>query len=192
MSVKPVQERPQEIVSSDESLSPKLPCQFQNITFTPNFSNNNNYMTKDDEENDDYIPQDRLQCGEVLGEGEFGSVYKGTYTMKNGQVVDVALKTLRNEQIGANRGSFLSEAQVMMKLNHHCIVKLIGLSFGQPLLMVQELVALGSLLDYIIKNREKINPNLEFKIWAAQIACGELCFFFIQFHSSFFSRYLGF
>lgn len=39
-------------------------------------------------------------------------------------------------------------------------------------MMVQELVALGSMLDYILENQEKINPNFELKIWAAQIACG--------------------
>lgn len=39
-------------------------------------------------------------------------------------------------------------------------------------MMVQELVALGSMLDYIIENQDKINPNFELKIWASQIACG--------------------
>ncbi|KAJ8947101.1 hypothetical protein NQ318_002460 [Aromia moschata] len=60
----------------------------------------------------------------------------------------------------------------MMKLQHHCVVKLIGLSHGPSLLMVQELVPLGSILQYIVIHKEKINPNCEFKIWAAQIACG--------------------
>ncbi|KAJ8976560.1 hypothetical protein NQ317_014213 [Molorchus minor] len=84
----------------------------------------------------------------------------------------VAIKTLHSEQIETNRDAFLSEAQVMMKLKHHCIVKLIGLSLGQSLLMVQELVLLGSILQYIDINKDRINPNYEFKIWAAQIACG--------------------
>lgn len=60
----------------------------------------------------------------------------------------------------------------MMKLNHHCIVKLIGLSPGPPLMMVQELVNIGSMLAYLIEHRSNINPDYEFKIWAAQIACG--------------------
>lgn len=131
-------------------------------------------MTNDNEEG--YIPLERLKLGKVIGEGEFGSVYQGTYTKRNGEAIKVAIKTLRNEQIETNRGAFLCEAQVMMKLNHHCVVKLIGLSIGRPLLMVQELVALGSMLQYIILHKDRINPNYEFKIWAAQIACGE-CFF---------------
>lgn len=86
--------------------------------------------------------------------------------------MNVAIKTLRNEHMEANRDAFLSEAQVMMKLDHHCVVKLIGLSLGPPLLMVQELVTLGSMLSYLIQNVGQINPSYEFKIWAAQIACG--------------------
>lgn len=97
----------------------------------------------------------------------------GSYTKKNGELMKVAIKILHNEQMETNRGAFLSEAQVMVKLNHHCIVKLIGLSLGPPLLMVQELVLLGSILQYIDMNKDKINPNYEFKIWAAQIACGK-------------------
>ncbi|KAJ3639318.1 hypothetical protein Zmor_002683 [Zophobas morio] len=160
----------QDILNITESQSLKYPSQFQNIQFTTNFSNNNNYMTNENEE--DYIPLEQLHLGNVIGEGEFGSVYKGTYTKRNNEVINVAIKTLRNEQIETNRGAFLSEAHVMMKLNHHCVVKLIGLSVGRPLLMVQELVALGSMLHYIILYKDRINPDYEFKIWAAQIACG--------------------
>jgi tyrosine-protein kinase len=128
-------------------------------------------MTNENEE--DYISVQRLKMGNVIGEGEFGSVYQGTYVKKNGDEIDVAIKTLRNEQIETNREAFLSEASVMKKLNHHCVVKLFGLSsLGRSILMVQELVSLGSMLHYIILHKDLINPNYEFKIWAAQIACG--------------------
>jgi serine/threonine protein kinase len=169
LAVKP----PQDILNMSESLTLKsFPSQFQNITFTTNFSNNNNYMTNENEE--DYISVQRLKMGNVIGEGEFGSVYQGTYVKKNGDEIDVAIKTLRNEQIETNREAFLSEASVMKKLNHHCVVKLFGLSsLGRSILMVQELVSLGSMLHYIILHKDLINPNYEFKIWAAQIACGK-------------------
>lgn len=61
----------------------------------------------------------------------------------------------------------------MIRLRHHCIVKLIGICKGPPLMMVEELVPLGSMLDYIIANKGTINPKLELVIWAAQIACGK-------------------
>ena len=50
--------------------------------------------------------------------------------------VDVAIKTLHQEHVAANRDEFLREAKVMIGLNHHCIVRLIGVSKGPPLLMV--------------------------------------------------------
>lgn len=40
-------------------------------------------------------------------------------------------------------------------------------------MIVQELVSLGSLLDYLKTNADKINPKFELKIWASQIACGK-------------------
>lgn len=107
---------------------------------------------------------------------------EGTYINTNGEDTRVAIKTLHNESVDGNRrrDNFLSEAQVMMKLNHHCIVKLIGLSLGPPLCMVQELVPLGSMLTFIIQYKERININYEFKIWTAQIACGKFYLFWVN------------
>lgn len=145
---------------------------FPNLFFTSDLiataPNNNNYS----ENEDDYIPADRIKRGRLIGEGEFASVYEGTYAKNAAETLKVAIKILHNEQIDTNKGAFLSEAQVMMKLHHHCIVKLIGLCLSPQLLMVQELVPLGSLLHYLDANRDRINPDYEFKIWAAQIACG--------------------
>lgn len=39
-------------------------------------------------------------------------------------------------------------------------------------MIVQELVGLGSLLNYLLENSQTISPNSELKIWASQIACG--------------------
>ncbi|XP_018327039.1 tyrosine-protein kinase Shark [Agrilus planipennis] len=157
-----------------------LPSHLSTLKFTTqitpkSLNNNNNYVTEingDLLQNNSYIPPENLTLGKIIGEGEFGSVHEGMYVKNNGEQVKVAIKTLRNQHIDTNKGAFLSEAQVMMKLNHHCVVKLIGLSVGNSFFMVQELVALGSMLSYIICNKISINPDHEFKIWAAQIACG--------------------
>ncbi|KAK9889307.1 hypothetical protein WA026_004588 [Henosepilachna vigintioctopunctata] len=146
------------------------PSQFEQIKFKSNLTptvNNNNM-----DSNSDYIPIDRLSLGNQIGEGEFASVYEGSYTKPNREVIKVAIKTLRSEQVEMNKTAFLSEAHIMLRLNHHCIVKLLGLCKGQTLFMVQELMPLGSLLHYLYEHQEKINPNYEFKIWAGQIACG--------------------
>ena len=85
----------------------------------------------------------------------------------------MAIKTLRDDQVESNREEFLREARVMMKLQHPNIVQLVALCNGPPLMMVQELVALGSLLDYLLDHPHTISPRFEFPLWAGQIANGK-------------------
>lgn len=66
--------------------------------------------------------------GAVLGEGEFGSVHRGTYSPPGGATIPVAIKTLHSQHVDTNKDEFLREARVMMDLNHQCIVRLIGIS----------------------------------------------------------------
>ncbi|XP_051153972.1 tyrosine-protein kinase Shark [Leptopilina boulardi] len=119
-----------------------------------------------------FIPVDKLILGEVLGEGEFGAVYQGVYKSAPNIEEPVAIKTLRDSYNNATREEFLREAILMMTLNHHCIVKLIGFSEGPPLMMVQELVSLGSMLAYLLEFPDRVSPQYELKLWASQIACG--------------------
>lgn len=51
----------------------------------------------------------------------------------------MAIKTLREEHAFYDRDEFVREAYVMMGLNHPCVVKLIGISYGPPLSMVSTL-----------------------------------------------------
>ncbi|XP_075167012.1 SH2 ankyrin repeat kinase [Haematobia irritans] len=121
------------------------------------------------------IPSDCLKLESIIGEGEFGSVYRGFLTQRIGSELrkrEVAIKTLRDEHCRTNKQEFLREASVMIRLKHHCIVQLIGISKGETLMMVQELVPLGSMLHFILENKSKINPNYELKLWASQISCG--------------------
>ncbi|XP_062559479.1 tyrosine-protein kinase Shark isoform X2 [Armigeres subalbatus] len=134
-----------------------------------------------------FIPKESIVTQEVLGRGEFGYVYQGflkTCQLETdadqaaaaGQGLSdgtpIAVKQLVESHGKRNRVDFLREASVMIRLRHHCIVKLIGICKGPPLMMVEELVPLGSMLDYIIANKSTINSKIELVIWAAQIACG--------------------
>ncbi|XP_054269206.1 tyrosine-protein kinase Shark [Macrosteles quadrilineatus] len=120
---------------------------------------------------EEFIPSENLILEQPIGEGEFGSVYKGVYQTKEGFEEPVAIKTLRQEHVESNREEFVREAKIMMALRHHCIVRMIGLSEGPSLLMVQELVPLGSMLEFLQKNLQNVG-EYELKVWASQIACG--------------------
>ncbi|EFX72604.1 hypothetical protein DAPPUDRAFT_110578 [Daphnia pulex] len=120
------------------------------------------------------VTKEELELYDTLGEGEFGFVYRGSLRQSNGNSIPVAIKTLRDDQIESNREEFLREARVMMELRNPNIVRLIALCKGPPLMMVQELVALGSLLDYLLDHPHTISPQFEFPLWAGQIADGML------------------
>ncbi|XP_049874741.1 tyrosine-protein kinase Shark [Pectinophora gossypiella] len=120
----------------------------------------------------EFIPMTELTLGAVLGEGEFGSVLRATYSPPDGTPQQVAVKTLHMQHTDTNKKEFLSEAKVMMSLRHRSIVRLIGVSLGPPLAMVQELVPLGSLLEYLIRHPDKVSPGYELRLWACQVAAG--------------------
>ena len=91
----------------------------------------------------------------------------------SGVVKDVAIKALSNESIEPGQSEeFLAEARVMMDLNHHCVVQLLGISHGPPVLMILELVPLGSILSYLADNPGSVSTDFEIPLWASQIACG--------------------
>lgn len=119
-----------------------------------------------------FVNQDNLLIEkELLGSGDFGNVFRGQLTAENNQKLQVAVKTLQIEQYQQNISEFLREASIMIKLQHSCIVRLIGISKGPPLCIVQELLAFGSLAKYLVNNDERIDVK-SINIWASQIASG--------------------
>ncbi|CAB3256412.1 unnamed protein product [Arctia plantaginis] len=120
----------------------------------------------------EFIPMSELTLGAVLGEGEFGSVLRATYSPPDQPAQQVAVKTLHMQHTDTNKEEFLSEAKVMMSVRHTCIVRLIGVSLGPPLAMIQELVPLGSLLEFLVRHPEKASPGYELRLWACQVAAG--------------------
>ncbi|UJR38014.1 hypothetical protein I4U23_030696 [Adineta vaga] len=109
-----------------------------------------------------------------LGEGEFGEVYEGFYRedLNNPVGTPVAIKILKEYSYSAKQ-DFLREAEHMATLNHHCICTLYGIvdSTDDSMMMVIELLLLGSMLDYLWKNKHSVGEH-RLKLWASQIADG--------------------
>jgi tyrosine-protein kinase len=109
-----------------------------------------------------------------VGEGEFGEVYEGFYRedLNNPTGTPVAIKILKEYSYSAKQ-DFLREAEHMATLNHHCICTLYGIvdSNDDSMQMVIELLLLGSMLDYLWKQKHSVGEN-RLKLWASQIADG--------------------
>ena len=50
--------------------------------------------------------------------------------------IEVAVKTLRVDAMGHGEQEFMREARIMITLNHPCIVRLIGVTRGKPMMLV--------------------------------------------------------
>ncbi|CAF1381262.1 unnamed protein product [Adineta steineri] len=118
-----------------------------------------------------FISPDQIQQIAKLGEGEFGEVYEGFY-QENSIAIPVAMKVLKDYSYAAKQ-DFLREAKHMSQLNHPCICKLYGIvdSHNTDMMMVIELLLLGSMVDYLWKHKLTIS-EYRLKLWASQIADG--------------------
>lgn len=114
-----------------------------------------------------------IKKGTEIGQGEYGSVLKGTLTEYKGkkQKIDVAIKMFHDESV-ENRQNFLSEAVVMQFLDHECIVKLLGVCEGPPLMLVEEYLPKGSMLDFLLDYPNDVRVKPDLYLWASQIAYG--------------------
>lgn len=121
-----------------------------------------------------FINENHLEISqELLGEGKFGTVNKGILVVP-GKSFYVAIKTLHvenDEDFHVKFCSFLREAGIMMRFNNPFIVKMIGITIGPPMRIVQELQKLGSLKNHLKSYADDIHPR-EINTWAAQIADG--------------------
>uniref|UniRef100_A0A2C9JF25 Tyrosine-protein kinase n=1 Tax=Biomphalaria glabrata TaxID=6526 RepID=A0A2C9JF25_BIOGL len=119
------------------------------------------------------ILKKNLKLGSELGKGEYGSVLKGELiinkTLLKKEKIPVAIKTFHS--VG-NIEDFKLEAHVMQSLKNDYIVQLLGVCQGPPLMLVEEFVPMGSMLDYLEDHPEKVRVKQELYLWAAQIAQG--------------------
>ncbi|XP_076085718.1 focal adhesion kinase 1-like isoform X5 [Mytilus galloprovincialis] len=104
------------------------------------------------------LRRDLVQLYEVLGEGQFGDVYKGVWTDKDSEVHPVAVKTCKEENEETMTEKFLEEAFVMQQFDHPHIIHLIGIcSETRPVWIVMELAKHGEMRAYLQNNRPRLD-----------------------------------
>ncbi|XP_076454345.1 tyrosine-protein kinase HTK16-like isoform X2 [Babylonia areolata] len=115
-----------------------------------------------------------IKKGAEIGQGEFGSVLKGVLLEYKGKkqkpAMEVAIKVFHDTM--ENCHDFLQEAVVMQNLEHDCIVKLLGICEGPPLMLVEEYLPKGSMLDFLLDYPNEVKVKPELFLWASQIAYG--------------------
>ncbi|XP_064162340.1 proto-oncogene tyrosine-protein kinase Src-like isoform X1 [Anguilla rostrata] len=112
------------------------------------------------------IPRESLRLDVKLGQGCFGEVWMG---MWNG-TTQVAIKTLKPGTMSPE--AFLQEAQVMKKLRHEKLVQLYAVVSEEPIYIVTEFMAQGSLLDFLKGDAGRMLRLPQLVDMASQIAAG--------------------
>ncbi|XP_055337298.1 vascular endothelial growth factor receptor 1-like [Paramacrobiotus metropolitanus] len=102
------------------------------------------------------IPLASLEIGEILGEGEYGLVRKGTVKDFQGQSspVPVAIKGVKDFDDLQQQNLLVQEMKIMTKAGRHLnIINLMGIVFKGEILLILEYCEYGSLLNYLQSHR---------------------------------------
>ncbi|KAL5016947.1 hypothetical protein ScPMuIL_006536 [Solemya velum] len=104
------------------------------------------------------LPRGNVQLVEILGEGQFGDVYKGVYYERESVQVPVAVKTCKEDKEEATTEKFLEEAYIMQQFDHRHIIRLIGIcSETCPVWIIMELAKHGEMRAYLQNNKHRID-----------------------------------
>ncbi|CAD5111829.1 DgyrCDS1098 [Dimorphilus gyrociliatus] len=111
--------------------------------------------------NKDYeIDRNKIKLGDILGEGQFADVYKGTFSDSPDRNLPVAVKTCKLDTTGEKSEKFLEEAFIMQQFDHQHIIKLIGICSQQPpCMIIMELAKHGELRLFLQANKGKLFPD---------------------------------
>lgn len=107
----------------------------------------------------DEFPRDDVRLERVLGEGNFGRVWKATAYGLDGskRATPVAVKTLKEYASNEEKRDLVREMGLMRQLGKHPhVVQFLGCcSKDEPLLLIMELVQRGKLQSYLREHRSR-------------------------------------
>ena len=113
----------------------------------------------------------RIEKRNVLGKGAFGIVYSGVWLPVDGEPVMVAIKELNQDAPIEDMQELIKEAVLLAKMRHRYLVRFYCLCMARQLMVVNELVQGGSLLDYLKKQGDSLTPKMKLT-FMQQIASG--------------------
>uniref|UniRef100_A0A0N5A1Q9 Protein kinase domain-containing protein n=1 Tax=Parastrongyloides trichosuri TaxID=131310 RepID=A0A0N5A1Q9_PARTI len=107
------------------------------------------------------IDRKKILLEELLGEGHFGNVYKGSFTDNYKKHHNVAIKVCKSNTEEKEINNFISEAYLMHNFRHPHIIRLIGICEDNPVWIVMELSPLGELRQYLIRQKYTIDLHTQ-------------------------------
>ncbi|KAL3998181.1 Protein tyrosine kinase family protein [Acanthocheilonema viteae] len=107
------------------------------------------------------VDRSRVTLEELLGDGQFGNVYRGTFMKEDGLIDAVAVKVCKMDGETMERQNFLEEAFVMHRFHHEHIIALVGICIEKPIWIVMELAPLGELRQYLLHNTATIDLSVQ-------------------------------
>ncbi|CAO2578263.1 Tyrosine-protein kinase HCK, partial [Lemmus lemmus] len=113
------------------------------------------------------IPRESLQLEKKLGAGQFGEVWMATYNKHT----KVAVKTMKPGSMSVE--AFLAEANLMKTLQHDKLVKLHAVVTQEPIFIVTEFMAKGSLLEFLKTEEGSKQPLPKLIDFSAQVSLGQ-------------------
>ena len=100
------------------------------------------------------LSTEKITIGNVIGCGNFGSVYEGTLTAHVISNRKVAIKVLNSS---SNCEEFYKEALAANGLQHENIVEFLGISNGPTKMILFEFMDGGQLLDYLTSKGQQLS-----------------------------------
>jgi c-mer proto-oncogene tyrosine kinase/anaplastic lymphoma kinase/receptor tyrosine kinase len=104
------------------------------------------------------ISSKQITLQEMIGQGEFGIVYRAVMTSDDGNVTPVAVKTLKGLFSEGDVDSIIKESVKMSTFDHRNVLSLTGvcLELGQAPCIIMPFMVNGSLLNYLKKERANL------------------------------------